>query len=256
MELILNRKSVRAYEATPIAEKEEDEILRAAMRAPTAGNMMLYSIIHVRDQAAKETLARTCDNQPFIAKAPLVLLFVADYQRWYDYFILSGAEELCRERGESLRKPEEGDLFLACCDALIAAQTAVLAAESMGIGSCYIGDIMENCETHRDLFGLPRHVFPVCLVCFGYPTRQQQERPLTTRFRKEFIVFEDKYRRLDGRDFEVMFREMQEQMPGAGDKAKGVDNVGKMIYLRKFGADFSREMNRSVRAMLSTWVGG
>jgi len=256
MEVILNRKSVRAYEAMPIAGKEVDEILRAGMRAPTAGNMMLYSIIHVRDQAAKETLARTCDNQPFIAKAPLVLLFLADYQRWYDYFMLSGAEELCRERGESLRRPEEGDLFLACCDALIAAQTAVLAAESMGIGSCYIGDIMENYEIHRELFELPRYVFPICLVCFGYPTKQQQERPLTTRFRKDFIVFDDKYRRLDGRDFKVMFHDMQEQMPRAGDKAKGVDNVGTMIYLRKFGADFSREMSRSVRAMLSAWVGG
>ena len=256
MEVILKRKSVRAYEAMPIAEKEVDEILQAAMRAPTAGNMMLYSIIRVRDQAAKETLARTCDDQPFIAKAPLVLLFLADYQRWYDYFMLSGAEELCQERGESLRRPEEGDLFLACCDALIAAHTAVLAAESLGIGSCYIGDIMENYETHRDLFGLPRYVFPICLVCFGYPTRQQQERPLTTRFRKEFIVFEDTYRRLDGREFEAMFHEMHEQMPGAGGRVKGVDNVGRMIYLRKFSADFSREMSRSVRAMLSAWVGG
>ncbi len=72
-----------------------------------------------------------------------------------------------------MRKPEEGDLFLACCDALIAAQTAVIAAESLGLGSCYIGDIMENYEVHRDLFKLPKYVFPICLVCFGYPTRQQ-----------------------------------------------------------------------------------
>jgi nitroreductase len=256
MEVILNRKSVRAYEAMPIAENEVDEILRAAMRAPTAGNMMLYSIIHVRDQAAKETLARTCDNQPFIAKAPLVLLFLADYQRWYDYFMLSGVEQLCKERGEPLRKPEEGDLFLACCDALIAAQTAVLAAESMGIGSCYIGDIMENYEIHRELFALPGYVFPICLVCFGYPTQQQEERPLTTRFRQDFIVFENKYRRLDGRDFEAMFHEMQEQIPRGKDGSEGDENVGKMIYLRKFSADFSREMSRSVRAMLSAWVGG
>ena len=87
-----------------------------------------------------------CDNQPFIARAPLVLLFLADYQRWFDYYMLSGVEDLCRRRGEPLRKPQEGDLFLACNDALIAAQTAVVAAESLGIGSCYIGDIMENYE--------------------------------------------------------------------------------------------------------------
>ena len=256
MEVILSRKSVRAYEDRPIAENVRDAILRAAMRAPTAGNMMLYSIIQVRDEAAKETLARTCDNQPFIAKAPLVLLFLADYQRWYDYFVLSGVEQVCEERGEPLRMPEEGDLFLACCDALIAAQTAVLAAESMGIGSCYIGDIMENYEAHRELFALPRYVFPICLVCFGYPTKQQKERRLTTRFRKEFIVFEDKYQRLDGREFEEMFRRMRDEMPGGVAGVEGVDNVGKAIYLRKFSADFSREMSRSVRMMLSAWVGG
>jgi nitroreductase len=56
------------------------------MRAPTAGNLMLYSIIEVEDQALKERLALTCDNQPFIAKAPWVLIFVADYQKWIDLF--------------------------------------------------------------------------------------------------------------------------------------------------------------------------
>jgi FMN reductase (NADPH)/FMN reductase [NAD(P)H] len=254
MEVILNRRSVRAYEDRPIPDAVRDEILRAAMRAPTAGNMMLYSVIHVRSQEAKETLARTCDDQPFIAKAPLVLLFLADCQRWYSYFILSGVERLCRERGEQMHKPEEGDLMLACCDALIAAQTAVIAAESMGIGSCYIGDIMENYEIHRDLFKLPRYVFPICLVCFGYPTQQQLERPLTTRFRKDFVVFEDEYKSLDAREYEEMFRQTQEQMVRGGEKPEGIENPGQMMYFRKFSADFSREMRRSVKVMLRSWA--
>ena len=121
--------------------------------------MMLYSIIEVNDQAAKDTLARTCDNQPFIARRrgaalpgrlPAVVRLLPAL----------GVEELCQRRGDPIRKPQEGDLFLACCDALIAAQTAVIAAESLGIGSCYIGDIMENYEIHRDLFGLPHYAFP------------------------------------------------------------------------------------------------
>ncbi len=124
----------------------------------------------------------SCDNQPFIARAPLVWLFLADYQRWFDYFIASGVDQLCEQQKTTMRKPEEGDLFLACCDALIAAQTAVIAAESLGLGSCYIGDIMENYEVHRDLFNLPKYVFPICLVCFGYPTRQQMERAQTNTF--------------------------------------------------------------------------
>ncbi len=182
MDVLLSRKSVRAYEDRPIPEEVRAELLHAAMRAPTAGAMMLYSIIDVREQRAKDILARTCDNQPFIATAPLVLLFLADYQRWFDYFLVSGVEEWCERRGEAMRTPEEGDLMLACCDALIAAQSAVIAAESLGLGSCYIGDIMENCEAHRELFDLPAYTFPIALVCFGYPTEQQKRRPLTARY--------------------------------------------------------------------------
>jgi len=88
------------------------------MRAPTAGNLMLYSIIEIQDQTIKQKLAKSCDNQPFIAKAPLVLLFLADYQRWFDVFIASDVESYCEAEGKEIRVPGEGDLLLACCDAL------------------------------------------------------------------------------------------------------------------------------------------
>ncbi len=255
-DVILQRKSVRAYKPEEISQETKEAILGAAMRAPTAGNMMLYSIIEVTDQAAKDTLAETCDHQPFIAKAPWVLLFLADYQRWYDYFLLSGAEDLCQHRGEPLRKPEEGDLMLACCDALIAAQTAVVAAESLGIGSCYIGDIMENYETHRDLFDLPPYTFPIALLCLGYPTEQQLQRTQTTRFDRRFVVFEDRYKRLDEREFEEMFHDIQERFHRKEEHPDGIHNTGQLIYARKFSADFAKEMSRSVRAMLNAWTQG
>ncbi len=255
MDVILKRKSVRAYEDRPIPDAAKKDILRTAIRAPTAGNMMLYSIIEVRDPAAKATLARTCDDQPFIARAPLVLLFLADCQRWYDYFIHSGVEQLCAARGEAVRRPDVGDLMLACCDALIAAQTAVIAAESLGLGSCYIGDIMENYEAHRDLFTLPRYVFPICLLCFGYPTQQQKDRPQTTRFEQEFVVFEDRYRRLSAEDFAVMYGSDEMQAEESRSMPVGVHNLGQRMYERKFNAGFSREMSRSVRAMIQAWCG-
>ncbi len=254
MELLLNRKSVRVYEKREIGAEVKDRILEATLRAPTAGNMMLYSIIEVSDQSAKETLAKTCDNQPFIARAPLVLLFLADYQRWHDYFVASGVEQLCEREGVPMRKPEEGDLFLACCDALIAAHTSVIAAESLGIGSCYIGDIMEHYEIHKELFALPRYVFPICLVCFGYPTQQQRERPLTPRFQRKFILFENRYRRLAPDEFEEMYRERQEQMFHGQEEVRGARNVGQLMYIHKFDSDFAREMNRSVRAILQAWT--
>jgi nitroreductase len=254
MNLLFNRKSIRAYEEKKITEEIKSQIIAATLRAPTAGNLMLYSIIEVKDQRAKDELVRTCDNQPFIAAAPLVLLFLADYQRWYDYFGVSGVEQLCEQSGSTVRKPEEGDLFLACCDALIAAQTSVIAAESLGIGSCYIGDIMENYEEHRDLFGLPKYVFPITLVCFGYPTEQQKERRPTDRFERRYIVFEDRYQHFTKEQLEAMFRERQQRVFGDKTNVKGAENFGQLTYLRKFGSDFAGEMNRSVRAMLKTWI--
>jgi len=256
IETILKRKSIRAYEDKPISAQVRAEIFRATLRAPTAGNLMLYSIIEVTDQKAKDTLAQSCDNQPFIAKAPWVLLFLADYQRWYDYFIVSGVKEMCEQNQVSMRKPEEGDLFLACCDALIAAQTAVIAAESFGIGSCYIGDIMEQYEVHQELFNLPQYVFPICLLCFGYPTKGQRERELTSRFDDKFIVFENRYRRLDQVSFEEMYRERHERTFKDRPNIDGATNIGQLTYQHKFGADFSKEMTRSVRAILKTWVTG
>ena len=86
---LFERKSVRVYQDKPIEAKEKQLIFNAAIQAPTAGNMTLYSIIDIQDQAIKEKLAKTCDNQPFIAKAPLVLIFVADYQKYGFSAVLS-----------------------------------------------------------------------------------------------------------------------------------------------------------------------
>ena len=146
IEVLMKRRSVRAYQKKEIGADIKAEILKATLRAPTAGNMMLYSIVEVTDQKIKDRLAITCDDQPFIARAPMVWLFVADYQRWFDYFIESGVEDLCQAKKVPMRKPEEGDLFLACCDALIAAQNAVIAAESCSMKS------IKNCSTCLNTF--------------------------------------------------------------------------------------------------------
>jgi nitroreductase len=253
IQTLLNRKSAREYEERPIDDAVKQEILCATLRAPTAGNMMLYSIIDITEQSIKDTLAKSCDDQPFIAQAPMVWLFLADYQRWTDYFDVSDVDKVCRLRGVAQRKPQEGDVFLACCDAVIAAQTAVIAAESFGLGSCYIGDILENYEIHRELFNLPDYVFPIALLCFGYPTHQEQESERTTRFDRRFIVFENGYRRLSNDDFAEMYREREARWLNRRTKLDGIENFGQLMYFRKFAADYSREMNRSVHGMLKAW---
>ena len=253
MDVLLKRRSVRAYEEREIEAEVRAEILKATLRAPTAGNLMLYSILDVTDQSMKDKLAVTCDNQPFIARAPMVWVFLADYQRWYDYFLASGVEELCTQRNMTMQKPEEGDLFLACCDALIAAQNAVIAAESFGIGSCYIGDIMEQYEIHREMLNLPQYVFPICMLVFGYPTQQQKEQPYTPRFDEKFIVFENQYRRLGKDEFDEMFAECQSRLP-TGRSMQGITTIGQATYMRKFSSDFSTELRRSVREIMKEWM--
>ncbi len=232
------RKSVRAYEDREISPEEKRIILEAALQAPTAGNMTLYTIIDVTDPALKARLAVTCDNQPFIARAPMVLIFCADYRRWYELF---------KRHVEVVREPEEGDLLLANADAIIAAQNAVVAAESLGIGSCYIGDITENIEIHRQLLNLPEYVTPACMLCFGYPTNQQKERDKPPRFRVEDIVHENTYRTNDDRSMEDMLAERNEFAP------EGVGEWVQRFCARKWNSEFSVEMSRSCREIIRLW---
>lgn len=253
IKLLMSRHSVRAYEPDSVTNEEKDMILKAAFRAPTAGNMMLYSIIEISDQTLKEKLSETCDHQPFIAKAPLVLMFLADYQRWYDYFIHSGTQEACRKTGKEFLAPEEGDMMLACCDALIAAQTAVIAAELLGIGSCYIGDILEQYETHRDLLDLPRYVLPITMVCFGKPASVEKKGAWQLRYDRKFILHENRYQRLQAGDVDEMERPLREAYYPSGKFPAGSENMAQHNYNRKFSADFSIEMRRSVRKMLDNW---
>lgn len=230
---LYRRKSVRSFTDREIDEQIVQEILKSAVMAPTAGNQQLYTILRITERSILERLADSCDHQPFIAEGKLVLVFCADCLKWYEAFRYAGCEP---------RLPGEGDLMLAIADTMIAAQNAVVAAESYGIGSCYIGDIMENIEQQRDILGLPEYVFPAALVVFGYPTEQQKQRPKPKRVDMGHVVHENRYRRLDAAELRAMLE----------DKSANVDYEAWMRAFceRKYNSDFSREMTRSVRAFL------
>lgn len=230
---LFERKSVRVFEDKPVAEEVKVQLLEAAYQAPTAGNMMLYTILEITNQPLKEALAESCDHQPFIAKAPLVLVFLADYQRWYDTFTHEGLNP---------RKPGAGDLMLACADAAIAAQNSVVAAQSLGLGSCYIGDIIENCEQVRELLHLPDYVFPAAMVVYGYATEQQQARPKPPRFEDKYIRFENHYRRLTPEEHKDMHGKHNQDK---GQPDRDIHQDLDAFHQRKYASDFAREMNRS-----------
>ena len=227
------RKSVRVFEDREIGPEEKAAILNATVQAPTAGNQQLYTILDITDRDLKEQLAETCDHQPFIADAKMVLIFCADCRKWYDAFRYAGCEP---------RLPGVGDLLLAISDTNIAAQNAVTAAESLGIGSCYIGDIMENCEEQRALLGLPEYVFPAAMLVFGYPTDQQKARPKPRRADMAHIVHENAYREMDADELRTLFSIRAEKKP--------YEDYMKAFCERKYNSDFSVEMNRSVEEYL------
>lgn len=230
------RKSVRIFTDRQITQEEKEMILQAALQAPSAGCQLLYTILDITDRQKKEKLAELCDRQSFIAKAKMVLIFCADCQKWLSFY---------EEAGLTPRRPGAGDLLLAVEDALIAAQNAVTAADSMDIGSCYIGDIMEHAEDVKALLSLPPYVYPACMVVFGHPAESQQKRNKPERFALSDLVCENTYQAKSGPEIRRMF---------AG-------HVGTQTYeqwmtafwKRKYESDFSREMNRSMEVYLKAF---
>ena len=228
---LMERKSTRQFSGREITNEEKETIFLAASNAPSAGNMQMYSIIDVTDQNMKERLAVLCDNQPFIASAKMVLVFVADYIKWTDAFEIAGANP---------RTLGKGDLLLAIEDTVIAAQNAVTAAESLGIGSCYIGDIMENHDQVKELLNLPDQVYPACMLVFGYPTEEAKNRVKPKRFPLKHLVFENTYKRRDEETLRNMF----------SGKTAEYESWLNAFCTRKYNSDFSLEMSESAEKYL------
>ena len=232
------RRSARAYTDEPVSAADEHAILEAACQAPTAGNQQLYSVVVVRDQAEKDELAVTCDNQPFIATAPLVLVFCVDVRRWHQAFVAAGAEP---------REPGVGDFLLALEDTAIAAQNAVVAAHSLGLGSCYIGDILEHREEQARILGCPRHVVPAVMLVIGHPTEGQLRRLKPVRLPLEDVVFENRY---ETRDADRLLEDLRPKAPASRDLA----DWARAFCERKWNSGFSREMTRSAAAILADFA--
>jgi FMN reductase (NADPH)/FMN reductase [NAD(P)H] len=131
----------------------------------------------------------------------------------------------------------------------------VIAAESMGIGSCYIGDILENCEIHREMFDLPQYSLPITLICFGRPAASRDEVRLTKRFDGKFIVHQNRYERVADADFGEMMKSISERQFPALSLDEGAKEFARNMYTRKFVSEFSVEMSRSVKKWIDIWAG-
>jgi nitroreductase len=175
LDLLMNRGSVRRYKNRDIPDETLDKIIRTGIRSPTAGDLQSYSIIVVRERERKEKLAHLCDDQAFISSAPVLLVFCIDSHRIKRWAELSGVDF----------RP---GLWTGVWDSMITAQTIAIAAEAQGLGSVYIGDIIDNCSEIMDLLRLPEYVLPIVMLCIGYP---DQEKKSTKRI--DCVVFDEEY---------------------------------------------------------------
>lgn len=179
--LLHERASCRSYSNANIEPEVLQKILDAGIHAPTGGNLQPYSVIKIENQQTKRKLAEMC-GQDFISTAPVNLLFCIDWYRLKRWAALKTAPFSATH---SFRH-----FWISFQDTIIAAQNMCTAADALGLGSVYIGTILEYFREMREMFGLPDGVLPVVLLCLGYPRGKREPR---RKLGIDIIVHEEKY---------------------------------------------------------------
>lgn len=168
IEQIYRHASVRAYRPDPVAVDLIEAVVAAGRRSSTSSNLQTYSVVAVQDAERRARLAELCNNQKHIVQAPVFLAWCAD---------LSRLDRVCRLRGYDQVTLYLESFLVAAMDAAIAMQTAALAAESLGLGMCYIGAIRNHPEQVIELLALPPLVFPISGMTLGWPAVEPFIRP-------------------------------------------------------------------------------
>lgn len=163
---LASHRSVRSYRPDPLPEGALEAIVTAAQSASTSSNLQAYSIVAVQDPERKRLLAELSDN-PFVADAPLFLVFCADLQR---------LEMVSRRQGYEFAERELEMFIQAVVDTALAGQNAAVAAESLGLGICYIGGIRNEVVRVAELLQLPPRTFALFGMTVGYPAKPSRVR--------------------------------------------------------------------------------
>ena len=168
IEQINKHYSVREYKPDPVPAELVELVVAAGQRASTSSNLQVYSVVAVTDAEKRSCLAELCGGQRQILQAPVFLTWCAD---------LSRLDRVCQMRGYEQSTDHVESFLVAAVDAALAMQNAALAAESLGMGMCYIGAIRNQPEDVIDLLDLPRLVFPVSGMTLGWPSAKPFIRP-------------------------------------------------------------------------------
>ena len=220
IELIHRHGSVRHYKPDPIPAEMVEAIVAAAQRSSTSSNLQMMSVVAVTDAAKRARLAELCGNQEHITQAPVYLAWCADLNR---------LDRVCELHGYKQVAEYVENFLLATVDTAIAAQTAALAAESLGLGICYIGSIRNRPQDVIELLSLPRLVFPVTGMTLGWPVAAPRLRP---RLATKAVLHWETYNRSQDQALHDYDRAMIEtgiyqgrQVPASG-KPEQVEDYG------------------------------
>lgn len=168
LDLIHHHASIRRYKTDPLPASVIETIITAAQCASSSSNLQTYSIVAVTDPGKRVCISDLCGNQAHIREAPVFLAWCADLAR---------LDRICQSRGYSQETEYAENFLIAALDVSIAAQNAALAAESLGLGICYIGSIRNNPVKVIELLGLPRLTFPIVGMTLGWPDKQAHIKP-------------------------------------------------------------------------------
>jgi nitroreductase len=233
LRLLIERSSCRSFYNRAIPEDVMELILEAGTRAPTGGNLQPFSIIRIEKPEAKNRLAHLCEDQMFIAEAPTNLLFCIDWyrlRRWAELELAPFAAT------SSFRH-----FWISFQDTIIAAQNICTAADALGLGSCYVGSVLECFREIREMFELPDGVFPVVLLSLGYPKHRPEPR---RKLDIGVITHSEKYRRLSDDEILEAFHTKYPYrgVEATAERVREMERVSRAVH----GEDFARRCRERI----------
>ncbi|WP_416825679.1 NADPH-dependent oxidoreductase [Ectobacillus polymachus] len=182
MKTLTNHRSIRSYTNEPVSEEQLNQIIAAAQAAPSSINGQQITIISIQDPEKKAKATEYVGNQPWVAQAPVFLIFCADFYR---------AKIAAEKNGQPLGITDGVEsLLVGATDVGLAMGNAIAAAESMGLGIVPIGGVRKDPQKLIELLGIPEYVFPVCGLVVGHPADLSAKKP---RFMSEAIHHRESY---------------------------------------------------------------
>lgn len=189
------RRSCRFFKRENIGKDKIEGIIKKARKAPTCGNMQLYSVIATQDPERLERLSKYHFNQPAAKTAPVILTVCADFNRFTKW---------CENNDADAGFNNFHSFIMAITDAVIFAQQIVTIAELEGFGTCYLGTVNYNATEISEMLGLPYMVVPVASIALGIPEKEGEQ---TDRLPLEGILHFEEYKDFTPYDIEKIYKE-------------------------------------------------